>query len=142
MHARTVFGWILSLSLFIGIAGPLFGTCTQGDDDPWLASLFVLAPVGLAGLVMAASGAKSGRRYSLFAIPHIATLMLGGQLIPIYFSQTTIKGIHVCAVREGGFEYSASLAQQLWAPSWFIVLLVLVYVILLFWHSGHAARHG
>jgi hypothetical protein len=142
MRARTVFGWVLSLALLIGIAGPLFGTCTQGDDDPWLAGLFVFAPLGLAGLAMAASGARLGRRYSLFAIPHIATLMLGAQFIPSYFSQTTIKGVHVCSVRAGGgFEDPASLAQQLWAPSWFMVSLVLVYVVFLFWRSGHVTRN-
>jgi hypothetical protein len=69
--------------------------------------------------------------------------MLGAQLIPSYFSQTTIKGFHVCSVHEGGgFEAPASLAQQLWAPSWLMVSLVQVYLILLFWSSAHGARHG
>lgn len=143
MRARTIFGWVLSLALLIGIAGPLFGTCTQGDDDPWLAGLFVLAPIGLVGLAVAAAGSKLGRPYSLLAVPHVATLILGAQFIPTYFSQTTIRGIHVCSVREGsGFDIPASIAQQLWAPSWLGILLVLVYVVFLYWRKNHVGHHG
>jgi hypothetical protein len=137
MHMRAVLGWILSLALLVGIAGPLFGTCTQGDDSPWSAGLFVYAPVGLVGLVVAAADAKSGRLYGLLAVPHFATLILGIQFIPAYFLQTTIRGIHVCSVREGhGFDASASIAQQLWAPLWFGILLVVAYVVFLYWR-GH-----
>lgn len=141
MRTRTVFGWFLSLALLIGIAGPLFGTCTQGDDDPWLAGLFVLAPVGLVGLAIAATGAKLGRFYSLLAIPHVATLLLGGLFIPTYFLHTTIRGLHVCSVREGGgFDTPASIAQQLWAPLWFCILLVVAYVVSLYWRKNHVGR--
>jgi hypothetical protein len=141
MCARTVLGWILSWTLLIGIAGPLFGTCTQGDDTPWLVGLFVYAPVGLIGLAIAAAGAKSGWLYSLLAIPHLATLILGVQFIPSYFSQTTMRSIHVCSVREGGdLGASASIAQQFWAPSWFGILLVVVCVVFLYWRKNHADR--
>jgi hypothetical protein len=143
MHTRTVLGWILSWALLVGIAGPLFGTCTQGDDSPWFAGLFVYAPVGLAGLAIAAAGAKSGRPYSLLAVPHCATLILGIQFIPTYFSQTTIRGIHVCSVREGhSFDASASIAQQLWAPTWFGVLFVVAYVVFLYWRKNHVDHYG
>lgn len=143
MRTSAVFGWVLSLALLVGIAGPLFGTCTQGNDDGWLAGLLVFAPIGLVGLAFAAKGAKLGPRYSWLAAPHVATLILGGQLIPLYFSKTTIGGFHVCSAREDcGITDTPSLLQQLWAPAWLVILLILGYVVFLYWRKDGAFRNG
>ena len=143
MRASTIFGWLLSLALLVGIAGPYFGTCTQGDDDSWLAGLLVFAPIGLIGLMFAAKGAKLGPRYTWLALPHLATVAIGVQLIPSYFMQTTIGGIHVCSVRDGGgFNEAPSLLQQVWAPAWLAILFIIVYVVLLYWQKYFAVRHG
>ena len=143
MRTSAIFGWVLSLALLVGIAGPLLGTCTQGDDDGWLAGLLVFAPIGLIGLAFAAKGAELGPRFSCLAMPHVVTLILGGQLIPTYFSKTTLGGQHVCSVREGGgFDGVPSLIQQLWAPAWLAILVALGYVVLLYWRKGQAAHHG
>ena len=129
MRATAIFGWFLSFALVLGIAGPLFGTCTQGDDSPWRAGLLVFAPVGLVGLALVATGTAFGVRYLWFAFPHVLTVALGLYLVPVYFSGTTLGGQHVCSVREGSrFGEAPSLLQQAWAPAWLSILLVLGYV--------------
>jgi hypothetical protein len=143
MRTSAILGWALSFALLVGIAGPLFGTCTQGDDDGWLVGLLIFAPLGLSGLALAAKGAKLGPHYSWLALPHLATLVLGSQLIPLYFLKTTIGGLHVCSVREGGdFGSSPSLPQLLWAPAWLVILLTLAFVIFLYWRKDNATQDG
>lgn len=132
----AIIGWLLTLALSIGIAGPLFGTCTQGDDKPWISSVIFFAPIGLIGLALAAVGAKLGRWFCWLAIPHILTVALGCYLIPRYFIYTTLGGQNVCFVREGSnADLSASLLQRLWAPAWFIMLALLVWVIVSYWRG-------
>ncbi len=143
MRTLTFFGWLLSWALLVGIAGPLVGTCTQGDDGPWVGGLIAFAPVGLLGLALAGIASPRGRRYRWLAAPHVVTALLGVYLIPTYFLQTTVHGRHVCEVRDGNsFDPAASFAQQLWAPAWLAILLVLAYVVFRYWRKPCPGQHG
>jgi len=133
MRTLAVFGWLFSLGLLMGIAGPLFGTCTQGDDGPWIASLTFYAPIGLFGLLLAWRGAQAGRHFCWLAAPHILTLALGSYFVPLYL-QTTFGGQDVCSVREGGsYGITVTVLQRAWAPSWFCLLVALVWVFSRYW---------
>ena len=130
-------GWLLSLGLLLGVAGPLFGTCTQGSDDPWIASLIVYAPIGIVGVVLAAWTARIGRSFYWLATPHVLTLGLGVYLVPFYFWFTTIGGIDVCSAREGtSFDIAPTLVQRLWAPTWLVLLVILVMVVNSYWRAN------
>jgi hypothetical protein len=136
MRTRAFVGWFISLSLTVGIAGPLFGTCTQGSDDPWMAGLFFFGSIGLIGLLVAWTGAPAGQRYLWFATPHIITLGLMVYLVPNYLMQTTFGDSDVCSVREGvSYEMPVSMLQRLWAPAWLIIAIVLILIILQYWRG-------
>src|SRR5437868_11338915 len=123
MRALATFGWLFSLGLLVGIAAPLFGTCIQGDDGPWMASLIVYAPVGLLGLIVAWRAPQAGRQFCWLAAPHILTIALGCYFVPFYSLKTTFGGLDVCSAREGGFYgVPTTVLQRLWAPSWFCFL--------------------
>jgi hypothetical protein len=134
----TVIGWLISYFLLIGIAGPIFSTCTQYDSDAWLASLISYGPIGIIGLLILVFGRKLSRVFCFFALPHILTIGLAVKFIPFYFLETTVKGLHVCTAREGWPEsdiMSTPLWQKLWAPIWTVYILCLIGVFILHWFS-------
>ena len=144
MRTLAVFGWLLSLGLLMGIAGPLFGTCTQGSDDPWTASLIFYAPIGLFGLLLAWRGSPTGHHFCWLAAPHILTLALGSYFVPVYL-QTTFGDQDVCSVREGAsYGITVTALQRAWAPSWFCFLVALVWVFSRYWlaNSGKNPADG
>ena len=141
MRAAAIIGWLVSLGLLLGAAGPLFGTCTQGADGPWIASLIFYGPIGIAGLAIAYFGAPLGRQYLWLAAPHILTFALLVYFIPLYLTNTTISGIPVCNVREGhGIGEPASMLQRLWAPVWVLFTLGLLGVVWQYWRSKAPAN--
>jgi len=90
-------GWFLSYFQMVVLIP--FGTCTQGDDDPWSASL-LYAVVPLIGLILIILSSKATRKSSLMGIPHIFTLFLIIWNTPSYWIRVTFQGQHICA----GFE--------------------------------------
>lgn len=119
-------GWFLSYFQIVVLIP--FGTCTQGDDDPWAASLFY-AVVPLLGLVLILVSSIKIRK-SLMGIPHVLTLSLILWNTPSYWLRVTFQGQHICA----GFEedlinaLTPELWHRFWAPVVSIIGLSLVYL--------------
>lgn len=129
-------GWSLSyFQMWVLIP---FGTCTQGDDDPWCASL-IYAVVPLVGLVLILVSSIKIRR-SLMGIPHFITLILILINTPSYWIRVTFKGQHICA----GFdkEYSAAFEPQFWHRLWApcVTILGLAFVVIGFLYFKNHLR--
>ena len=134
----TIIGWVLSYFLLLGMAGPIFSTCTQYDSDAWLASLITYSPIGILGLLILFFSRKGSKLFCFFDLPHLITIILACKFIPFYFIKTTMNGLHVCTAREGWLVSDfmvTPLWQRLWAPVWVIYIFCLIAVVTLNWSS-------
>jgi uncharacterized membrane protein len=119
-------GW--GLSYFQILVLIPFGTCTQGDDDPWRASL-MCSVVPLIGLILILVSSKEVRK-SLMGIPHIFTLLLILWNTPSYWIRVTFQGQHICA----GFhnDYMNSFEPELWHRMWapYVTIIGFAFVLM------------
>ena len=129
-------GWILSYFQIIVLM--TFGTCTQGDDDPWRASL-IYSVVPFLGLILILVSSRNYRR-SLIGIPHILSLFLILYNTPPYWLRVTIQGQHICAGFDKGYggAYEPQLWHRLWAP--WVTILGLSFVVIGFLHLKNHIR--
>ena len=113
-------GWFLTYFQIVVLIP--FGTCTQGDDDAWAASI-LYAVVPLIGLILILVSSKRDNRSSLMGIPHVLTLFLILWNTPSYWIRVTFQGQHICA----GFRkwYFASFEPELWHRFWAPIVTVL-----------------
>ncbi len=136
-------GWFLSY-FQIWVLIP-FGTCTQGDDDPWAASLFYLtAPLLGLVLILVSSGKI---RKSLMGAPHVITLGLILWNTPSYWLNVTFQGRHICA----GYSkwhlnsFEPEIWHRFWAPVVTITGLAFVVTGFIYFRNyikDHGAKRG
>jgi len=119
MKSLQRIGWLLSYFQLVVLIP--FGTCTQGDDGPWSASLFY-AVVPLLGLLLISVSTIKIQK-SLMGIPHILTLSLILWNTPYYWIRVAFQGQHICA----GFEEDLinSFKPELWHRAWAPIVTVL-----------------
>ncbi|MGI9332205.1 MAG: hypothetical protein ACR2RL_03525 [Gammaproteobacteria bacterium] len=110
------------------------GTCTQGDDDPWAASLFIYLPLLCVALCLAYLGLPNARVLRWLTLPHAFTLIIALMWVTPYLLGATFGGEHMCTVREGSY-YGVEMAafQPYWAPIQLAALGVLGFVIWRYW---------
>jgi hypothetical protein len=108
-------GWVLSYFQIVVLIP--FGSCTQGDDDPWLASLYY-AVVPVIGFILIIATSKGIRKSSLMGIPHIFTLFLIFWNTPSYWIRCTFQGQHICAGFSNDYinGFQPVLWHRFWAP--------------------------
>jgi glucan phosphoethanolaminetransferase (alkaline phosphatase superfamily) len=135
----NIVGWVLSYALLNGLIGPFWGTCTQGDDSPWVIGLIFDVPITAISFLLVAYGISAGRKLLCLAIPHVLTIIAAAYVLPFYFLNTTVKGIDVCSARESlPYDVPTTVMQRLWAPVFFMLLLT---VCLLFWKQWQAENN-
>jgi hypothetical protein len=122
-----IIGWILSYLHIIAVIP--FGTCTQGDDDPWRGSLF-FALIALFGFLLIILGSIKSNKKSFMGLPHFFSLILILFNTPSYWIRVTFQGRHICA----GFndEYLNSFDPELWHRFWAPIITIegLIFVFL------------
>ncbi|KPA10177.1 membrane protein [Candidatus Magnetomorum sp. HK-1] len=120
-------GWILSYFQILVIVP--FGTCTQGDDDPWTASL-IYSILPLLGLIIILVSNKENRESTSMGLPHIITLIAILWNTPSFWIRCTFQGQHICA----GFDkdlinaFGPELWHRFWAPV--VTIMGLAFVVL------------
>lgn len=114
--------WLLTYALPIALIA--FGTVTQGDDDAWWGSLFIIAPVATIGCLMLSLTSGSIRRYRWMSVFHLVTVLLASTILPGYWVRVTIARDHIGA----GFstDYVRSFDPELWHFWWAPVMTGLV----------------
>ena len=119
-------GWVLSYFM-LWVLIP-FGTCTQGDDDPWLASFFY-SVVPLIGLVLILISSIKIRE-SRMGLTHVLTLLLIVFNTPSYWISVTFKGQHICAGFDSYYinSFEPALWHRLWAP--YVTILGLAFIVM------------
>jgi hypothetical protein len=137
--AAAAVGWVGTWSWPVLYLPHVLGSCTQGSEDPWLASLVIYLPALLLMLAVASLGIRGARWLRWLTLPHLITLLLALYMVTPYLWGTTILGHHLCTVRDGlaGFDaYERSMFAVLWAPLQFAALCVLGYTVYRTWHGG------
>ena len=125
--ALIIIGWIFSYMNIIALVP--FGTCTQGDDDPWKASFFY-AGIALIGLLILLVGLRDNNKYPVFGVPHLLSIILILWNITPYWTRTTFQGQHVCTVFTGVdfSDFETKIWHRLWAP--LITTLEIVFIMI------------
>jgi hypothetical protein len=131
-------GWVLSYFI-LWVLIP-FGTCTQGDDDPWLASFFYSA-VPLLGLVLILISSIKIRE-SRMGLTHVLTLLLIVFSTPSYWIRVTFQGQHICT----GFDnncintFEPEFWHRMWAP--YVTILGLIFLFIgIVYYKNHIKAH-
>ena len=121
-------GWLLTYSLPIALIA--FGTVTQGDDDAWRVSLFLLSPIAVIGCLMLSILRKKAKSFRWMGAIHIITILLAVVILPGYWARVTIARDHIGA----GFnsDYVGAFEPEIWHCWWAPVMtLLVVWVALL-----------
>ena len=130
-------GWLLTYLLPWTLLA--HGTVNNGDDTPWILSLFCFAPVVAVGLVLLAR--RWGNLWSSrwLGLSHISTLVLAARVLPDYWRRVTLGGDHIAA----GFsaDYVHAFQPSFWHSFWAPVMTLLVLGVLFFNVLSWVPRH-
>ena len=124
----VIVGW--SLTFLLPLAMLVSGTVTQGDDDPWLFSLFFVAPVAAFGFLLLAAARQDVPRHRIIGLVHLVTLFVAVRVLPGYWQRVTLAPDHIGA----GFsrDYVSSLEPDWWHPLWAPLMTSLVFCAVVF----------
>lgn len=124
---QRIVGWWLTYLLPWALLA--HGTVNNGDDTPWILSLFCFAPIVVLGFVLLTRRWRALWSGRWFGLPHIGTFVLAARVLPIYWQRVTISGGHIGAVVDA--EYG-SMQPAPWHAFWAPVMTVLVFFAMLF----------
>ena len=116
-------------------------SCTQGDEDAWLVSLFLFLPASLICVGLAFLGTKEETRIKWLSLPFFGLLPWAGYTALEYMYGTTISGNHLCTVLTGeiGFNsYPSSWWAGFWGPTQLIIVMIIIWCLVKYWwrHSN------
>ena len=128
----VIVGW--SLTFLLPLALLAFGTVTQGDDGPWMFSLFFLAPAVGFGFLLLAAARRDVPEHRIIGFVHIITVIVAVRVLPGYWRATLARN-HVGA----GFSpdvaghFDADWWHCLWAPVMTLLVACAVLFNILAW---------
>jgi hypothetical protein len=124
----VIVGW--SLTFLLPIALLAFGTVTQGDDGPWMFSLFFLAPVVALGFLLLTLARREVPYHRIIGLVHIVTFVIAARVLPGYWLRVTLARDHVGA----GFspDVAGHFDPEWWHGFWPPVMTLLVFCAVLF----------
>ena len=110
----SALGWLLTYALPVAIMA--FGSVTQGDDDAWRASMFIVAPIAALGIGILWIGRAHNRRFRWMSVIHVLTVILAIRILPGYWTRVTVGHDHIGA----GFdrEYVGAFQPEAWHLWW------------------------
>ncbi len=122
-----VAAWLLTYLLPWALLA--FGTVTQGDDGPWMFSLFFYAPMIALGFLLLAVRWRDLPRDRWFGCFHIITLVVAARVLPAYWQRVTLARNHIGA----GFsaDYIGSFEPEWWHSFWAPTMTLLVFCAVL-----------
>ena len=137
----SITGWLLTYVYAIAPIAIGVANCTQGSDDPWLASLIFYIPALVLGLLFASFGKQWAKWLRMFSLPHLATIIFGTLTVLPFLIGSTFLGKHVCQVQTGNFE---ELVAPWWHTLWAPIHLICILSILIFsvWFLKRSKNHN
>jgi RsiW-degrading membrane proteinase PrsW (M82 family) len=123
-----IIGW--SLTFLLPLAMLAFGTVTQGDDGPWMFSLFFLAPLVTLGFLLLAAAWRRLPEHRLIGLVHIVSVVVAFRMLPGYWRRVTLARDHIGA----GFspDNIGSFAPEWWHFHWAPAMTLLLFCAVLF----------
>lgn len=125
---KIIGAWLLTFLLAAALLA--FGTASQGDDGPWIFSLFFAAPIAAIGFVYLGLRWRELPRYRWLGSFHIITVAIATQMLPAYWERVTFAGDHIAAGHSADYvrSFEPEWSHSLWAP----VMKLLVFAAILF----------
>ena len=111
-------------------------TCTQGSEDAWLGSLFIIFPISLFAVGLSFLGAKTQTRIKWLSLPLFGLLPWAAFVAYKYIVGTTIGGNHLCVISTGeqGFNsYTSSWWAPFWGPMQFLFVFLAAWCLVKYW---------
>jgi len=110
-------------------------TCTQGNDDAWLATLTVYTPLLIILLLFSFIALPNAKALKWLTLPQFILIPYSMYISCRYFIGVTFQGNHPCTIcTDVNFnDYPYSFWTNYWAPVQLIVLSICAYTIFLFW---------
>ena len=124
----TTPGWLLTY--FLPWTMLAFGTVTQGDDGPWMFSLFFLAPAVALGFVLLGLYWRHLRHRRWLGLLHVVSIIVAVRVLPGHWQRVTLARDHIGA----GFstDYIGAFEPEWWHFFWAPVMTLLVFCAVLF----------
>lgn len=115
-------------------------TCTQGNIDVWLVSLFIFVPAILVLSGVALMGRARRTLVRWFSLPVLLALPLSYYDVACYFVGINLKGEHPCSIATGSNFESFPLEPWVpyWAPIHFAALVFCSWVVIQLWFGKRA----
>ncbi len=115
-------------------------TCTQGNIDVWLVSLFIFVPAILVLSGVALMGRARRTLVRWFSSPVLLALPLSYYDVARYFVGINLKGEHPCSIATGSNFESFPLEPWVpyWAPIHFAALVFCSWVVIQLWFGKRA----
>ena len=107
-------GWLLTY--FLPWAILAFSTVTQGDDGPWMFSLFCIAPVVALGFALLAFSWRDLSQWRWFGAFHVITIVIAARTLPGYWERVTLARDHIGAGWSA--DYIGSFQPKWWHFWW------------------------
>jgi hypothetical protein len=122
----VIVGW--SLTFLLPLALLVVGTVTQGNDGPWLFSLFFLAPAAALGFLLLAAARREVPQHRFLGLAHLVTLLFAIRVLPAYWRRVTLARDHIAAGFSADFirAFEPEWWHVLWAPVMTSLLLCAV----------------
>jgi hypothetical protein len=102
-----------------------FGTVTQGDDGPWMLSLFFLAPAVALGFVLLGIywGRLHHRRW--LGLLHVVSVLIAARVLPGYWQRVTLARDHIGAGFSTNYiqAFEPAWWHSVWAPMMSLLVL-------------------
>lgn len=126
----------LFFALLISIFGIQSTTCTMGDDDTLLLSLFFFTPITILFLVLSFLGSSKDSWLKWLTLPVLTIIPFALVFVAKLFVALTLDSNHLCAFlnQENAFnEYERAEISAYWAPAQFLVLFITLWCIFKYW---------
>ncbi len=136
-------GLVLLWAAVFSIPAVQITTCTQGDEDNWLASLLFYLPASLLILCLAFVGTSKPAGIRWLSLPLLGLVPWAGIVAARFTYGATLLGDHLCTVSTGeaGFNsYPSSWWGAAWGPAQLTFLALVIWCIYKYWVPSMAAN--
>lgn len=106
------------------------GSVTQGNDGPWMFSLFFLAPAGALGFVLLGVYWRDLRHRRWLGLLHVVSIIVAVRVLPGYWHRVTLGRDHIGAGLST--DYVQSFESEWWHSFWAPLMTLLVFCAVLF----------